>query len=116
MATPELDIPQLSTFCSIPQASVNTLLDAPTAELVQSVLRNISARAKEYNELKSEKLRSSVELEAAVRGQETKNRALKTQLEKSHHEVGELQHKIQGQGNIDWRGVRSVTERSLQRL
>ena len=100
MAVPDLDIPQLSNFCSLPQASVNTLLDAPTADLVRGLLQKISTRAHEYNELKSEKLRSSVELESAVRGQETKNRILKTQLEKSHHEVEDTQQKLQVQGRI----------------
>ncbi|KAL9131208.1 MAG: hypothetical protein Q9217_000810 [Psora testacea] len=97
MAVVELDIPQLSAFCSIPRASVETLLDAPTADLVRTLLQNISLKAQEYNELVSEKLRSGVELEAAVRSQETKNRALKAQIEKSHKESAELRQQLQAQ-------------------
>ena len=100
MAVSDLDVPLLSSFCSIPQASVNTLLDAPTADLVQNLLRNISVKIREYDSLESQRLRSSVELEAAVRGQETKNKNLKTQLERSHQEFTDLQEKLQAQGNI----------------
>ena len=100
MAASELDVPQLSSFCSISQASINALLDAPTAELVQKLLQNISVKISEYNDLDSERLRSGVELEASVRGQETKNRSLKTQLEKSHQEVKDLQQKLKVQGEL----------------
>ncbi|KAL9104178.1 MAG: hypothetical protein Q9163_000830 [Psora crenata] len=97
MAVAELDIPQLSAFCSIPQASVNTLLHDPTADLVRTLLQNISSKAQEYNQLKSEKLKSRVELEAAVRGQETKSRILKAQVEKGQKEAAQLRLQLQAQ-------------------
>ena len=100
MALTELDTPNLSSFCSIPQASITTLLEAPTPELVRTLLQNISTKVKEYNELSSEKLRSGVELEAAVRGQEAKNRALTSQVEKWHKEAVELRHQLQTQGRF----------------
>ena len=98
MAVAELDIPQLSSFCSLPQVSINTLLSAPTAEVVRTLLQHISSKVQEYNELQSEKLRSGVEREAAIRGQETKNRALKAQIEKYHKESAELRLNLQAQG------------------
>ena len=98
MAVAELDIPQLSSFCSIPQPSISNLLDSPTADLVRTLLSNISSKAKEYNDLQSEKLRSGVELEAAVRGQETKTKTLKLQLERSNKEVIELKDTLHAQG------------------
>lgn len=98
MAAAKLDIPQLSSFCSLPQASINALLDSPTAELVRNLLSNISTKAHEQSELTSEKLRLGVELESAVRGQETKSRALKGSLDKSHKENAELRQKLQAEG------------------
>jgi len=38
MAAVELDVARLSAFCSLPPTSIETLLDAPTVELVRSSL------------------------------------------------------------------------------
>ena len=97
MATAEIDIPQLAAFCSLPPPTIQSLLDAPTTELVQNLLRNVSKKASYYTGLESEKLRTGVELESAVRGQETKTRSLRTQLERSNAEVAELKSKIQAE-------------------
>ncbi len=98
MAVVELDIPQLASFCSVPETSINTLLDQPTVELVRNILQRVSAKAQEHNELRSEKLRVDVELENAVRGAESKTRALKTSLDKAQKEGTELRQKAQDEG------------------
>ena len=98
MAVAELDLPQLSSFCSVPQASLNTLIDAPTADLVQQLLGKILDKANDFRGLQSENLRLSVESEAAVRGHESKTKVLKSQLEKSHKELATFQQKLQDQG------------------
>ena len=95
MAAVEVDIPQLAAFCSLPQPTIKNLVDAPTAELVQSLLRNVSAKVTRYNELESEKLRSGIELESAIRGQETKTKSLRIQLDRSNAEVAELKSELQ---------------------
>ena len=105
MAVADLNLAQLSSFCSTPQASISTLIDAPTTDLVLTLLRNISSKATEYNELRSESLRAGVELEAAVRGQETRNRALKTQIELSQKEAREARQQLQEQGTREWVGL-----------
>ena len=99
MAVAELDLPQLSSFCSVPQASLNTLIDAPTADLVQQLLGKVLDKANDFRSLQSENLRLSVESEAAVRGHESKTKVLKSQLEKSHKELATFQQKLQDQGN-----------------
>lgn len=98
MAGAQLDVAQLSSFCSLPQHSIDTLLDAPTAGLVRTLLENISVRAHEYNELVSEKLRLGVELENAVRGGETKSRILKASIDKGLKEATDLRQKFEAVG------------------
>ena len=98
MAVAQLDMAQLSSFCSLPQHSIDTLLDAPTAGLVRTLLENISVRAREYNELVSEKLRLGVELENAVRGGETKSRILKGSIDKGLKEATDLRQKLEAVG------------------
>lgn len=98
MAVAELDVAQLSSFCSLPQQSINILLDAPTANLVRTLLENISVRAYEHNDLASEKLRLGVELENAVRGGETKSRFLKGSIDKGLKEAADLKQKLQAEG------------------
>lgn len=98
MAVAQLDVAQLSSFCSLPQQSIDTLLDAPTASLVRILLENISVKAYEYNDLASEKLKLGVELENAVRGSETKNRVLKGSIDKGLKQVTDLRQKLQAEG------------------
>lgn len=98
MAAPELDSAQLSSYCSLPQESINILLDAPTADLVRSLLQNITTKAHEHNELTSEKLKLGVELENAVRGGETKNRVLKSSVDKNLKEAADLRQKLREEG------------------
>ena len=103
MEVAQLDIPQLSSFCSLPQDSIKTLLDAPTVELVRRLLENVSAKAREYNELTSEKFRLGVELENAVRGAESKSRVLKSSVDKGLKEAADLRQKLQAEGKFDMR-------------
>ena len=98
MAVAELDIPQLASFCSVPETSMHTLLDQPTVELVRSLLERVLAKAQEHNELKSERLRVDVELENAVRGGESKTRSLKSSVDKAQKEGTELRQKLQEEG------------------
>ncbi|KAI4190109.1 MAG: hypothetical protein LQ346_004979 [Caloplaca aetnensis] len=95
MATGQLDIPRLSSFCSLPQATLTSLLEAPTCELVRTLLQNLGSRIREHDELKSDKLKLNVELENAVRGGESKSRVLKNSVDKGLREAAELRQKLQ---------------------
>ena len=99
MAVAQLDVAQLSSFCSLPQHSINTLLDAPTAALVRTLLENISVRAHEHTEFASERLKLGVELENAVRGGETKSRILKSSIDKALKEATDLRQKLEAEGS-----------------
>lgn len=98
MAVAQIDVAQLSSFCSLPQQSIDTLLDAPTAGLVRTLLENISVKAHEHNDLASEKLKLGVELENAVRGGETKGRVLKGSIDKALKETTDLRQTLQAEG------------------
>ncbi|KAL8670354.1 MAG: hypothetical protein Q9168_005096 [Polycauliona sp. 1 TL-2023] len=94
MAAVELDLPRLSAFCAVPQASLNSLLDTPTSDLVQTLLASLSPRIHEYDAIKAEKLKLTVELENAVRGGESKSRVLKNSVDKGIKEAAELRRKF----------------------
>ncbi|KMU87665.1 hypothetical protein CIHG_06058 [Coccidioides immitis H538.4] len=67
MATAAVDIPFLSSHYSIPQATLTTLTENPTVDLVGQLLKGIAAKARETEELKSDKLRLEVEFENTAR-------------------------------------------------
>ena len=98
MAAADLDLGQLSSFCSLPEHSVTTLLDNPTADLVRKFLENISAKAYKHEELLSENLKLAVELENAVRGGETKHRVLKGSIEKGQKDADKLKQRLKEEG------------------
>ncbi len=98
MAVAELDVPQLASFCSIPETTIHTILDRPTVELIRTLLEGVSTKVDEHNELQSEKLKGEVELENAVRGGESKIRALRSSLDKAQTENTDLKKKVQTEG------------------
>lgn len=111
MATAQLDIPQLSSYLALPQTTITTILDAPTAELVRTVLDKVSAKAREHNEIASEKIKLEVELENAVRSGETKSRVLKSSVEKGLKEITDLRQELQAEGKsrLETDGIYSLT-------
>ena len=109
MEVAQLDVPQLSSFCSLPQQTIDTLLDAPTTDLVRKLLENISVKAHEQNDLASEKLKLGVELENAVRGGETKIRVLKGSIDKILKEAADSRQKLETEGTWCSGDIYSVT-------
>jgi nucleoprotein TPR len=98
MAATELEVPLLASFCSLPETSITTLLDAPTSELVKNLLTNIAVKAREFDEAKSQQLKLTVELENAIRGGEAKSRVFKGSLEKAQKESADLRQKVEDEG------------------
>lgn len=93
-----LDVDYLSAYLNVPQPTLTTVIDAPTAELVQAVLEAVKAKAHEHDELVADKLRIDIELENAVRSSETRVEGLKSTIEKSQHTVEELRVKLKEEG------------------
>lgn len=102
MATAEVDVARLSSFCAVPQASLESLLDKPTTDLVRTLLQSLLPRVHEYDGLKADKLKLHVELENAVRGGESKSRALKNSIDKGQKENASLKQKIQEEGKLNF--------------
>ena len=99
MAATTVDLPYLSAHYSIAEPTLNTLTQAPTVELVNQLLASITSKARETDELKSDKLRLEVELENAVRSSEAKIKVFKDRVEKSNAELEKLRKSYEESGN-----------------
>jgi nucleoprotein TPR len=98
MAAPTVDAGYLAASYSVPETTLQSLLSTPTVELVQSLLTQIEAKARAHDDLQSEKIRTDVELEAAVQGGEQRARTLKATAEKAQKEAEELKKKLVQEG------------------
>jgi nucleoprotein TPR len=98
MAAAAVEIPFLSTHYAIPEATLNSLVEDPTVDLVRQLLECIAVKARESEELKSDKLRLEVELENAVRSNESKVKVLKGSVEKGLTEISNLRSSLQESG------------------
>ena len=102
MATAVIDVDYLSGYLSIPQQTLSTVIDSPTAELVQAVLQVVTAKAREHDELSADKLRVDIELENAVRSSETRVEGLRSQVEKAQKTVEEVRTKLKEEGKFNY--------------
>jgi nucleoprotein TPR len=101
MAAATVDAGYLAASYAVPETTLQSLLSQPTVELVQSLLTQIEAKARAYDDLQSEKVRIDVELEAAVQGGEQRARTLKATAEKAQKEAEELKKKLVQEGRDD---------------
>lgn len=100
MAAATIDTPYIAASFNVPEPTLHSLLEAPTVELVQVLLEQLESKAREYDSITAEKLRSDVELENAVRTGEVRARALKSSLDKALKEVEQLRTKINDEGKF----------------
>jgi nucleoprotein TPR len=98
MATVALDSGYLSAYLDIPRSTVDTIIDAPTAELIRGLLEAVAAKARQTEEIQAAKLHLEVEYENAVRSAETKSQGLKATVEKALQELNELREKLSFEG------------------
>jgi nucleoprotein TPR len=94
-----IDVDYLSAYLNVPQPTLTTIVDAPTAELVRLVLEAVKVKAHEHDELVADKLRVDIELENAVRTSETRVEGLRSTIEKAQNTVEELRIKLKEEGN-----------------
>lgn len=111
MAAATVDPVYLSTYLDVPQATVTSVLDSPTVELVNSVLLAVTLKARQHEELQADKLRIDIELENAVRGADSRAQGLKATADKALKDVEELRQQLKNQEN-----TRSALEAELQAL
>lgn len=98
MATAVLDVEYLSGYLNISQDNITAVLDAPTADLVRSVLDAVTTKAREHDVLAADKIRVDIELENAVRSSETRIEGLRTSVEKAQKTVEEVRTKLKEEG------------------
>ncbi len=100
MGTAALDVDYLSAYLSVPQQTLSSVIDFPTAELVRSVLEAVTAKGREHDELAADKLRVDIELENSVRSSETRIEGLRANVEKAQKTVEEVRTKLKEEGII----------------
>jgi nucleoprotein TPR len=98
MAAATVDVGYLAASYSVPETTLQSLLSTPTIDLVQELLTHIEAKAREFEDLQSEKLKADVELDNAVQTGEQRARALKATADKAQKEAEELRQKIAQEG------------------
>jgi nucleoprotein TPR len=98
MASVAVELPFVAAHYGIPESTLTSLSRSPTTELVNQLLESLTSKAHEYDGLKSDKLRLEVELENAVRSNESKIKVLKNNVEKSLKEISQLRSKLQESG------------------
>ncbi|KAF7186753.1 Protein MLP1-like [Pseudocercospora fuligena] len=89
-----VDVAYLATAYGVSEVDIQTLIDAPTTDLVNDFLQSVTAKTQEYDTLKAEKLKVDVELDNTVRTSETKVKAQKAAVTKAHKEVEELRTRL----------------------
>jgi len=98
MATAAIDAPHLAAYAAVPEETIITLLQAPTAELVQSFLASVSTKAREFEQVKAQNLRLDVELENVKRTADAKTKAQKATIEKGLAENASLRDSLHKEG------------------
>jgi nucleoprotein TPR len=101
MAAATIDVDYLSAYLSLPQQTLSTVIDTPTADLVKAVLEAVTAKAREHDETNADKLRVDIELENAVRSSGTRAEGLRSQVEKAQKTVEEVRTQLKGEGKLD---------------
>lgn len=94
----EVDLRTVSSFTGISEPYLSSLISAPTVELVKSLLQSIELKARDYEQIKTQKVRLEVELETSVRTNESKVKALKKAVEKGLAESSTLRVELQNSG------------------
>lgn len=89
----QFDIPRLSSFLSVSQESFSQFA-AAAGDYVTVILTSITIKAKEYDELKADKMRAEVELEQSVRTAENKVKGMKGQLDSALKENQQLRENL----------------------
>jgi len=93
----QFDIPRLSAFLSVPQESFSQFA-AAAGGYVAVILTSITIKAKEYDELRADRMRAEVGLEQSVRTAENKVKGMKGQLDSALKENQQLREKLNSAG------------------
>ena len=88
------DVPRISAFLVVPQKTIETLTASSDGDAVATILAALTGKAREYDDMKAEKLRMDVELEQSSRTANTRISSMKARLENALAETQDLRGKI----------------------
>ena len=97
MAT-DIDLKVISSFSSVSEATLTSLLSSPTSESVQSLFEAVEKNARECESNRSQKVKLEVELETVVRTNESKVKVLQNSRDKALADVQKLRGDLQAAG------------------
>jgi nucleoprotein TPR len=97
-AAATIDAGYIAASYSLPEPTITSLLDTPTAEQVRLLLQKIEEKAREFEDAQAQKLRSDVELETAVRNGNARTKQLKDSVDKRLKEIEELRRNLAAEG------------------
>jgi nucleoprotein TPR len=89
-----LDVAYLAGAFGLTEQDLQTLLETPTVELVQTLFEALTGKAHEHEQLKTEKLKVDVELENTIRTTEAKVKAHKATALKHAKDIEEVRSKL----------------------
>jgi hypothetical protein len=95
-----VDAGYLATHLGVPQETITSVVNSPTADLVRAVLDAVTSKAHEYEELYSGKLQVDIELESVVRSSEARCQAFKATADKALQDVEDVRRKLQDEGML----------------
>jgi nucleoprotein TPR len=96
-----IDTAFLASTYALPEVTFTTLINAPTQDLVLALLQQLVLAASQFESAKSEKLRTDLELEAAVRGGEARAKQIKESFDKTLKELESLKRQLNDAGKLD---------------
>lgn len=95
-----VDVGFLSAHLGVSAETLTSVTTDPTADLVIAVLQVVVAKADEFNNLYSEKIRVDIELEAAVHSSEARTQQFKSTADKALKDVEEVRQKLKDEGEV----------------
>ena len=93
-----VDTAYLAAAFSFPNSSLQSLVDAPTVDLVQAFLAQLTSYAKEHERLQADKLKTEIKFETTVRNADTRVRQLRETVDQNIKDIDSLRQKLNHTG------------------
>jgi nucleoprotein TPR len=100
MAAAGVDVGYLATHLGMPETNISIATSDPTADLVNSILAAVAAKAHEFDALFSLKLQLEVQLETSVRGAEAQRDASNETAKKALKDLEDIRQKLNQEGSV----------------
>ena len=94
MAADAVDVGYLAAFYAVPEPTLQSLLSDPTIELVQTLLSQIDAAAREHDKVKAENIQLDVQLQNAVHSGDARERTQKELADQARKDAANLRQEL----------------------